>query len=242
MLMADNMQIFQTIQEELRALAVSGKAESMQRFFKTGKGEYGEGDFFIGVSVPHQRLVAKSYCDDASTKDITALLDSKYHEERLTGVLILVMKYKKDKRKNIHEKWVNLFLNKTNRINNWDLVDSSAHLILGDWLEQRDRKLLYEMAKRDAFWENRIAIVSTLHFIRKNDITDAMEITKILMHHSHDLIHKACGWMLREAWQKQPESITLFLDKFAVKMPRTMLRYTIEKMDEHTRQYYLKLK
>ena len=120
------MQIFQTIQEELRALAVSGKAESMQRFFKTGKGEYGEGDFFIGVSVPHQRLVAKSYCDDASAKDITALLDSKYHEERLTGVLILVMKYKKDKRKNIHEKWVNLFLNKTNRINNWDLVDSSA--------------------------------------------------------------------------------------------------------------------
>ena len=236
------MQISHLVKNELRALSVPNKSEAMQRFFKTGKGEYGEGDVFIGVSVPNQRLIAKAYYQDATQKDITDLLDSVYHEERLTAVLMLVLKYKSDKKKNEHKKWVDLYLQKTNCINNWDLVDSSAHLILGDWLENKERTILQKLAQGPHLWENRIAIVSTLHFIRKHDIRDAISLTKLLMTHSHDLIHKACGWMLREAWQKQPEAIETFLDQYAPKMPRTMLRYTIEKLNEDLRQYYLKLK
>lgn len=236
------MQISHLVKNELRALSVPNKSEAMQRFFKTGKGEYGEGDVFIGVSVPNQRLIAKAYYHDATQKDITNLLDSVYHEERLAAVFILVLKYKADKKKNEHQKWVDLYLKKTNRINNWDLVDSSAHLILGDWLEERDRSLLLKLAESKLIWENRISIVSTLHFIRNNDIKDAMLITETLMEHPHDLIHKACGWMLREAWQKQPEAIETFLNQYVPKMPRTMLRYTIEKMNENLRQYFLKIK
>ena len=236
------MQISTLVKNELRALSVPDKSEAMQRFFKTGKGEYGEGDLFIGVSVPNQRLIAKAYYQDATQKDISDLLESVYHEERLTAVHMLVLKYKSDKKKNEHQKWVDLYLQKTDCINNWDLVDSSAHLILGDWLQERDRSILLRLAKSKLLWENRIAIVSTLHFIRKNDIKDAMMITEKLMEHPHDLIHKACGWMLREAWQKQPDVIESFLDQFVSKMPRTMLRYTIEKMNESLRQYYLKLK
>lgn len=236
------MQISHLVKNELRALSVPNKSEAMQRFFKTGKGEYGEGDVFIGVSVPNQRLIAKAYYQDATQKDISDLLESVYHEERLTAVFILVLKYKADKKKNEHQKWVDLYLQKTDCINNWDLVDSSAHLILGDWLEKKERTILQELAKSSHLWENRIAIVSTLHFIRNNDIKDAMLITEKLMEHPHDLIHKACGWMLREAWQKQPEAIETFLDQYAPKMPRTMLRYTIEKLNEDLRQYYLKLK
>jgi 3-methyladenine DNA glycosylase AlkD len=235
------MQISSLVKNELRALSIPNKSVAMQRFFKTGKGEYGEGDLFIGVSVPNQRLIAKSYYNDATQKDIEDLLDSEFHEERLTSVFILVLKYKSDKKINGHKKWVDLYLKKTNRINNWDLVDSSAHFILGDWLLERDRSILLSLAKSNLLWENRISIVSTLQFIRNNDIKDAILITEKLMHHPHDLIHKACGWMLREAWQKQPDVIESFLDQFATKMPRTMLRYTIEKLDEDTRQYYLKL-
>jgi 3-methyladenine DNA glycosylase AlkD len=236
------MQISHLVKNELRALSVPNKSEAMQRFFKTGKGEYGEGDVFIGVSVPNQRLIAKAYYQDATQKDISDLLESVYHEERLTAVFILVLKYKADKKKNEHQKWVDLYLQKTDCINNWDLVDSSAHLILGDWLEKKERTILQELAKSSHLWENRIAIVSTLHFIRKNDIRDAISLSKMLINHPHDLIHKACGWMLREAWQKQPEAIETFLDQYAPKMPRTMLRYTIEKLNENLRQYYLKLK
>ena len=235
------MQISSLVKNELRALSIPNKSVAMQRFFKTGKGEYGEGDLFIGVSVPNQRLIAKAYYNDATQKDIEDLLDSEFHEERLTSVFILVLKYKSDKKINGHKKWVDLYLKKTNRINNWDLVDSSAHFILGDWLLERDRSILLSLAKSNLLWENRISIVSTLQFIRNNDIKDAILITEKLMHHPHDLIHKACGWMLREAWQKQPDVIESFLDQFATKMPRTMLRYTIEKLDEDTRQYYLKL-
>jgi 3-methyladenine DNA glycosylase AlkD len=235
------MQISSLVKNELRALSIPNKSVAMQRFFKTGKGEYGEGDLFIGVSVPNQRLIAKAYYNDATQKDIEDLLDSEFHEERLTSVFILVLKYKSDKKINGHKKWVDLYLKKTHRINNWDLVDSSAHFILGDWLLERDRSILLSLAKSNLLWENRISIVSTLQFIRNNDIKDAILITQKLMYHPHDLIHKACGWMLREAWQKQPDAIESFLDHFASKMPRTMLRYTIEKLDEDTRQYYLKL-
>lgn len=236
------MQISNLVKKELHALSVPHKSEAMQRFFKTGKGEYGVGDVFIGVSVPNQRLIARAYFCDTKQKDIADLLDSVYHEERLTAIFILVLKYNADKKKNEHQKWVDLYLQKTSCINNWDLVDSSAHHILGDWLEDKDRSMLFKLAESKLLWENRIAIVSTLHFIRNKDVKDTMHITEKLMDHPHDLIHKACGWMLRESWKKNPFDIEGFLDQFATKMPRTMLRYTIEKMNENLRQYYLKIK
>jgi 3-methyladenine DNA glycosylase AlkD len=227
------------IQDELINHATPERALSMQRFFKTGKGEYGEGDFFHGVSVPQQRIIAKNFAKEADADTILSLMLSKFHEERLTGVFILVSKFKTDSKKGNEKFWVDLYLKNTHRINNWDLVDSSAHLILGKWLEDKDRAILSKLVKSKLLWDNRIAIVSTLHFIRNNDFNDILALAPLMFSHSHDLIHKASGWMLREVWQRDAPIIEKFLDQHVANMPRTMLRYTIEKMDEKKRKGYL---
>ncbi len=230
---------FNEIKKELREAASPERAISMQRFFKTGKGEYGEGDRFHGVSVPVQRAIAKKYVNECTKDDIIQLLDSEFHEERLTGVFLLVHICKTAAKKNQEQSWVELYIEKAERINNWDLVDSSAHLILGPWLEKNDKKIVYEFAKAASLWKNRIAIVSQWHFIRKNKLTDLFPLCEIMLSHPHDLMHKATGWMLREAWQKDALAVEEFLDEHIHQLPRTALRYTIEKMPEKQRKFYL---
>jgi len=227
--------------EELLSLSSQDKAIGMQRFFKTGKGQYGEGDKFYGVSVPQQRQLAKKYESVCNSSTLISLLDSEFHEERLTAIFILVEKFKKGLKTNDEKQWVDLYVQKIERVNNWDLVDSSAHLILGKWLENRKRTILYDLAASSNLWRNRVSIVATLHFIRNNDFTDLLKLAKIMLTHPHDLIHKATGWMLREAWQRDPMLVERFLDNYKKKMPRTMLRYTIEKMSAEKRKGFMKL-
>lgn len=234
------MSIGKEILAELRRQASPERAQLMQRYFKTGKGEYGEGDRFLGIPVPALRKLAKQHWKEAGTDTILPLLDSGYHEARLTGLFILCHKFLEDLKQGGGKQWVDLYLSKTASINNWDLVDSSAPVILGRWLEDRDRAILYRLATSPSLWENRIAVVSTLHFIRKNDLTDILSISERMLSHPHDLMHKATGWMLREAWKRDPDRVENFLKKFCNRMPRTMLRYAIEKMPEAKRKGFLK--
>lgn len=226
------------LQKDLRALADSERAKSSKWFFKTGKGQYGEGDLFLGIRVPEQRKIASKYFQ-ISLKDTIKLLHSKYHEERLTALFILVKKFEKgDKRekKAIYE----LYLKNTKHINNWDLVDSSAHKIIGSYLQDKPRDILYKLAKSKNLWEKRISIISTFAYINNGDSEDAIELAKILLTDKHDLIHKAVGWMLREIGNRCSQKELLnFLDQHHNKMPRTMLRYAIEKLPENLRQKYL---
>ena len=217
------------------------KAKLLQRFFKTGKGKYGEGDVFLGIVVPKQRKIAKEFGKDLSFAHIQELLGSEIHEERLIGLLILIERYKKSDEKN-KEFIFNFYLNaaKRNKINNWDLVDLSAHKIVGDFLVDKDREVLYKLARSDSLWEKRISIISCFAFIRTGDFNDALKISEILLKDKHDLIHKAVGWMLREIGKKDLEVEEKFLRKFYKKMPRTMLRYAIEKFEEGKRKQYLR--
>ena len=212
-------------------------AEKLQDFFKTGKGEYGEGDIFLGARVPEQRRIAKKH-RNIPLKDVLDLLRSDIHEHRLTSLFILTDQYvKADKQKK--EEIVNLYLDNTGFINNWDLVDSSAHKILGAWLIDKPRDILYSLAKSESVWERRISIISTFSFINEGDLADAVALAKILINDEHDLIHKACGWVLREVGKKNNDKLISFLDKYYLKMPRTMLRYAIEKLPETQRKHYL---
>jgi 3-methyladenine DNA glycosylase AlkD len=232
-----------TISKALLAFATKEKAEFLPRFFKTGKGEYGEGDRFHGVVVPDQRKVANKFSSSTSKEVIIELLHSPFHEERLTGVFILCNKFNEAKKTGKEKEWYDLYLKMAERINNWDLVDASAHIIVGQYLEDKDRSILYKLAKENSLWKNRIAVVATWHFIRKNsDLKDILQLSEIMLTHKHDLMHKATGWMLREGWKKDAKQIEKFLDKFATQMPRTMLRYAIEKMEETKRKGYLNLR
>jgi 3-methyladenine DNA glycosylase AlkD len=232
-----------TISKALLAFATKEKAEFLPRFFKTGKGEYGEGDRFHGVVVPDQRKVANKFSSTTSKEVIIELLHSPFHEERLTGVFILCNKFNEAKKIGKEKEWYDLYLKMAERINNWDLVDASAHIIVGQYLEDKDRSILYKLAKENSLWKNRIAVVATWHFIRKNsDLKDILQLSEIMLTHKHDLMHKATGWMLREGWKKDAKQIEKFLDKFATQMPRTMLRYAIEKMEETKRKGYLNLR
>ena len=232
-----------TISKALLAFATKEKAEFLPRFFKTGKGEYGEGDRFHGVVVPDQRKVANKFSSTTSKEVIIELLHSPFHEERLTGVFILCNKFNEAKKIGKEKEWYDLYLKMAERINNWDLVDASAHIIVGQYLEDKDRSVLYKLAKENSLWKNRIAVVATWHFIRKNsDLKDILQLSEIMLTHKHDLMHKATGWMLREGWKKDAKQIEKFLDKFATQMPRTMLRYAIEKMEETKRKGYLNLR
>ena len=212
-------------------------AEHSQRFFKTGKGEYGYGDKFLGIRVPVLRKTAKKF-QDISIKEIQGLLKSEYHEVRLLSLLIMVGQYSKGD-SSVKEKIYNLYLKNTKYVNNWDLVDSSAHYIIGSWLIDKDRSILYEFVNSKNLWQRRIAIMSTFHFIKNNDFRDTLKLSEILINDSEDLIHKAVGWMLREVGKKNLTTEREFLDSHAHEMPRTMLRYSIEKFPEKIRQEYL---
>jgi 3-methyladenine DNA glycosylase AlkD len=229
--------MYQQIIKDLQKYANSEKAKLLSRFFKTGKGEYGEGDVFIGVVVPQQRLVAKKY-KTADLKTVEQLLHSKIHEHRLTALLILTYQLKKaDEIK--RKQFFDFYLKNTQYINNWDLVDLSCRDIIGEYLLDKDRKIIYQLARSKNLWERRIAIISTFAFIRKNQLQDTLRVSKILLNDKHDLIHKAVGWALRELGKKDEKLLEEFLNKNIKSMPRTMLRYAIEKFSEDKRRKYL---
>jgi 3-methyladenine DNA glycosylase AlkD len=222
---------------ELKKSANPEKAKNYRWFFKTGKGEYGEGDQFLGITVPHLRSINKKY-QSLNFKDLQKLLDSKIHEHRLSALMILKFQYNKANQ-NLKENIVKFYLKNTKNINNWDLVDLSSHYILGNWLLDKERKILYKLARSKNLWERRIAIISTFEFIRNNQCIDTLKISEILLNDKHDLIHKAVGWALREIGKRDKKAEIKFLDKHYKAMPRTMLRYAIEKFSDKERKYYL---
>ncbi|RDD31189.1 DNA alkylation repair protein [Prosthecochloris sp. ZM] len=228
------------IQHRLRENADPAKAEHAQRFFKTGKGEYGEKDRFLGIRVPVLRRYVREF-QHLALEETAEILQSPYHEERLFALLLLVRKYQKGDRAQ-QEAVFRLYLKNLQQINNWDLVDSSAPSIVGAWLEERDKTLLYQLAESPNLWERRIAIISTFHLIRNNKFDDALAIARLLIADRQDLIHKAVGWMLREIGKRNIAIEKAFLDRHALTMPRTMLRYAIERFEEDERKRYLERK
>jgi len=225
--------------EEIRELANEEIAKHSLRFFKTSKGEYGYGDIFLGVRAPQIRLIAKKHID-ISIADMKTLIQSKYHEERFLGLIIMVNKYARTKDKKDINQLYKIYISSFKYINNWDLVDVTCPHVVGKHLIDKDRKILYKWAKSEDLWTKRIAMVSTFSFIRKNDLDDTFKIAEILLQDKHDLIHKAVGWMLREAGKRDIKKEEAFLKKHYKTMPRTMLRYSIEKFPENKRQKYLK--
>ncbi len=229
--------IAENIKKRLRKLGNKEHAAVSRRFFKTAPGEYGAGDIFLGIKVPVLRKLAKEYLD-LPLKEIKTLLESQYHEERLLSLIIMAGQFSKGdqkKKTNIYE----LYLQNTRYINNWDLVDVSADKIVGPILINTSRKPLYELARSKILWERRIAIMSTFHFIKNNDFQDTFKIAEMLLDDREDLIHKAVGWMLREIGKRRLSSEEAFLKKHHSRMPRTMLRYAIEKFPEPKRKRYL---
>ena len=227
-----------TVITELQGMGDPAIAAHSQRFFKTGPGEYGEGDIFLGIRVPELRKLSNRY-RDLELKEVRQLLGSNYHEARLLALLILVQQFKRGDAE-LQKAIYTIYLDSTGLINNWDLVDSSAHLIVGPYLQDKDRSMLYRLARSDSLWERRIAIMATFHYIRGNSYTDTLALAEILLHDPHDLIHKSVGWMLREVGKRDRPSLVEFLSRHYPSMPRTMLRYAIEKLDEEERQAYLK--
>ena len=228
------------IQQQLESLIDPVKREYLPKFFKTGKGQYGEGDQFLGVIVPNTRMVAKQYknCDFSVMAE---LLQSPWHECRLCALLMLVERFRKSdetERKRIYD----FYLSQTDRINNWDLVDLSAPAIVGEYLKDKPREDLYRLADSTLLWDQRIAIVANWKLIRYGEYFDILALSERLLNHKHDLMHKSIGWMLRELGKRNKELLIQFLDKHSARMPRTMLRYSIEKFPEDERQYYLKRK
>ena len=226
------------ITNRLIGLGNKEQAAISQRFFKTGPGEYGEGDIFLGIKVPVLRKIAKDYFE-LPLKEVKPILGSKYHEIRLLSLFIMVDQFSKGdpkKKKSIYE----LYLKNTGLINNWDLVDSSAHHIVGPYLMDKSKAPLYELAQSDLLWERRIAIMATFYYIKNDKFTDTLKIAGRLLADKEDLIHKAVGWMLREIGKRHLPSEETFLKTHYHDMPRTMLRYAIEKFPEPKRKRYLK--
>ena len=226
------------IKREMSQLGDLDRAKNLSRFFKTGKDQYGEGDIFLGITVPEQRKVAKKHVD-LSLNDLQELLNSKIHEHRFTALVILISKYRKAEESK-KEEIFKFILKNTENINNWDLVDLSAPRIIGEYLLNKERSILYKLAKSNSLWERRISILSTFTFIDNNDFEDALNISELLLHDEHDLIHKAVGWALREIGKRDQKAEERFLNKHYLHMPRTMLRYAIEKFSEKKRKKYLK--
>lgn len=226
-----------SLKQDLQGQADPVRARHSQRFFKTGKGEYGEGDKFLGLTNPQIRTLAKKY-RDLDLADLEKLLGSKIHEHRLISLFILVDQFHRaneQARRQIYD----FYLKNATRVNNWDLVDSSAHKIVGWYLEDKDRAILYKLAKSKNLWEKRISIIATFWFIKNGELNDSLKIAEILLKDEHDLIHKAVGWMLRETGKKDVAILRQFLDKHVLDMPRTMLRYAIEKLPKKERKNYL---
>ena len=216
------------------------QVSGLSRFFKTGPGQYGEGDKFLGIKVPVTREVVKACWRGTSMEDIRECIESEYHELRLSALLALVQIF--HSKQALRQECVDFYLAHTARINNWDLVDLSCYPLLGEWLLDKDRSLLYSLAREGkTIWEQRIGIVSTLTFIRHGQLDDTFAIADILLHHPHDLIQKAVGWLLREAGKRDKEALTSFLAGRCAGMPRTMLRYAIEMFPEEERKKYLKI-
>lgn len=226
------------VKKELLKNGDKEQARHLSRFFKTGKGQYGEGDVFLGIKVPVQRDIVKKF-KDAELKEIQELLNDEFHECRLTGLLILVQKYKKAENK---REIFDFYLKNAKRINNWDLVDLTAPGIVGDFLldKKKEREILYSLVKSKNLWERRISVLSTFTFLRNKDYKDILKIAEILLKDEQDLIHKAVGWMLRELGKRNKEVEVSFLNKHHRKMPRTMLRYSIEKFSPREREFFMR--
>jgi DNA alkylation repair enzyme len=231
-------QLTKTITNKLQALSDAEKREIFPKFFKAGKGEYGEGDRFLGVTVPNIRAIAKLH-KDISIEEIRELIQSEWHEVRLCALIIMVEKSKK-KDEALRKELFNLYLSQTKRINNWDLVDLSCRFIIGEYLLDKSRDILYQLAQSSLLWDNRIAIVSTYAFIRKGQLEDTYALSDLMMQHPHDLMHKAIGWMLREAGKRNPERLYDYVMSHRADMPRTMLRYAIEKFSPKERTILMK--
>ena len=231
-------QLTKTITNKLQALSNAEKREIFPRFFKAGKGEYGEGDRFLGVTIPNIRAIAKLH-KDISIEEIRELIRSEWHEVRLCALIIMVEKSKK-KDEALRKELFNLYLSQTKRINNWDLVDLSCRFIIGEYLLDKSRDILYQLAQSSLLWDNRIAIVSTYAFIRKGQLEDTYALSDLMMQHPHDLMHKAIGWMLREAGKRNPERLYDYVMSHRADMPRTMLRYAIEKFSPKERAILMK--
>ncbi len=230
------------LREKVHALANKERAAGSMRFFKTGPGEYGEGDKFLGLTVPQIRSLVRMG-DALNEAGLLSLLHSEWHEERLLAMFIFTRWFtnaKGDERE--QKRAVDLYLANTKWVNNWDLVDSSAPYILGPWLFRRGRGILAKLAASSCLWEQRIAVLATFAFIREGEFSDTLRLCKSLLTHPHDLMHKACGWMLREAGKRDVATLRAFLDENAPQMPRTMLRYAIEKLPEKERIRYLAVK
>ena len=225
------------IKNELKQLANPAHAKVLQRFFKTGKGEYGEGDLFRGIKIPVLRKLAKNY-QDMPLAGVQELLTSTFHEDRMLALLLLMAHYAKADdagRKHIYT----MYLRNTRYINNWDLVDVTAHHIAGHYLMDKTREPLYCLARSEMLWERRIAIIATFHYIRQNEFDDTLKIAGMLIEDPHDLMHKAVGWMLREVGKRDLQAEEQFLKTHYRQMPRTMLRYAIERFPEAKRRKYL---
>lgn len=234
------MDLLKKIKSDLAEFIEPEKAEFLPKFFKAFPGGYGEGDKFIGVRVPYQRKVAKRHFRDFALKSFGVVLQSDVHEYRLTGLFMLGYRFEKTTTEADRKNIIDLYLANLKGVNNWDLVDYSADRILGLYLKDKSKSMLYNFARDKDLWKNRIAIVSTFPCIKDNKFQDTIKISEILIHHPHDLIHKAVGWMLREVGNRNLNSEITFLEKHSKTMPRTMLRYAIEKFDEELRQKFLK--
>ncbi|KYK25930.1 DNA alkylation repair protein [Euryarchaeota archaeon SM23-78] len=233
------MSVVNKVKKDLQSLANPKQAKLLQGFFKTGPGQYGEEDIFLGIKVPVQRSVAKKH-KDLSLKDIQELLNSKIHEHRLVALFILMDKYKKSDNKG-KKQIFDTYLKNTKNINNWDLIDLSAPNIVGNYLLDKKREILYKLAHSKSLWEKRISILATFEFIANKETKDTLAIAEILLHDKHDLIHKAVGWMLRELGKRVSQTEEeKFLKKYYKVMPRTMLRYAIERFSDEKKKFYMK--
>lgn len=232
------MMSVERIREKLRAQADAQQAANLQRFFKTGPGDYGEGDLFLGLRVPQIRKLVSDFAE-TSLMDINQLLRSEIHEERLLALLLMVQRFQRGGEKE-RERLYRRYLASTRYINNWDLVDASAEHIVGAWLLDKSREPLYQLAHSDSLWERRIAMIATFHFIKQGELDESLQLAEHLLQDNHDLIHKAVGWVLREVGKRDRDAEEVFLRKHYRQMPRTMLRYAIERFPERRRQDYLK--
>ncbi|MCF7820541.1 MAG: DNA alkylation repair protein [Candidatus Pacebacteria bacterium] len=235
--------VIEKIKADLKAVSKKSDVKILQRFFKTGPGEYGEGDIFIGVRVPQQREIARKYYSEISWSEIQTLIQSPIHEERLTALLILVLRFEKTEIDKEKTKIYNFYLKNLKYINNWDLVDLSASKIVGAYIfnyKKTDKDKLFKLAEKKHLWSRRVAVIATFYFIKKGEYKTLFKLAEMLLADKHDLMHKAVGWMLREVGNNCGQEIEEeFLKKYYKKMPRTMLRYAIEKFPEEKRQAYL---
>lgn len=230
----------QAIIQALADLRNEEKAIFLQRFFKTGPRQYAEGDVFWGIVLPEQRKIVKQFWKDCSAEDIAGLLNHPAHEVRMTGALVLVQKTQKSSSADEIEQWAQVYLDNKAGINNWDLVDNSAHQVLGRWLHGKtDRTVLIELSDSNSLWDNRISILTTFYFLKNGDFEDTFYLAEKMLHHPHDLMHKAIGWMIREVGKRDFEAAYSFLATHYSTMPRTMLRYAIEKFEEPLRKDFL---